>query len=127
MLRIFVAALSLIATPALAADYSGLIGKYPHEVFPNNPQLKQSIKKLVGKRDAALFEDLGVETPFEREGKWVVTTFCMPHNCGAVQMTVAIPPSGKMIAAVLNDGDVSFHGDAGGASLPPSILGTMAN
>lgn len=89
----------LAAGPAAAADFAGLrawVGKYPSQPidgqrFFTYPGLRPAMRRALGPRAWAHVKLIrGPEVPVVAVRGWVVAYRCQAHDCGDVNMAVAV-------------------------------------
>jgi len=101
-------ALMLATFPALALDPTSWVGKYPFDKIAGKTlweSLGQTLDATIGAKLAGTIRrGWGPETVVVQAEGWVIALSCKAHDCGDNQVTVAISPSGRVIACTfVND------------------------
>ena len=102
LLRTLPLALMLAPFPALAIDPTPWVGKYPFDKIGGKTlweSLGQTLDATIGAKLAGTIRrGWGPETIVVQAEGWVIALSCKAHDCGDNQVTVAISPSGRVIA-----------------------------
>jgi len=74
------------SAPGLVSFLKRSVGRYPYEIkLLDNAELRNRLKKLLGKDFASMDENFDVQAPLEIINNVLMTTGCEAHNCGANQ------------------------------------------
>lgn len=76
------------------SDLARYAGKYPSELFRNEPGLKTRLRELLGANYASFMSRLQTEMPIERDGNVLIGRGCMAHQCTIEESILAIDLSG---------------------------------
>jgi len=76
------------------ADLARYAGKYPSELFRNEPELKTRLRDLLGANYGSFMSRLQTEMPIERDGNVLIGRGCMAHQCTIEESILAIDLSG---------------------------------
>jgi hypothetical protein len=71
-------------------DLSRYAGKYPSELFRQEPGLKTHLRTLLGANYRSFFDRLQTEMPIENDGGVLIVRGCMAHQCTIEEAILAI-------------------------------------
>ena len=71
-------------------DLSRYAGKYPSELFRQQPVLKTRLRTLLGANYRSFFDRLQTEMPIENDGGVLIVRGCMAHQCTIEEAILAI-------------------------------------
>ena len=71
-------------------DLSRYAGKYPSELFRQQPGLKTRLRALLGANYNSFFARMQTEMPIENEGGVLIVRGCMAHQCTIEEAILAI-------------------------------------
>lgn len=118
-------ALMLAPLPALAIDPTPWVGKYPFDKIGGKTLwegLGQTLDATIGATLAGTIRrGWGPETVVVQAQGWVIALSCKAHDCSDNQVTVAISPSGRVIACTFVN-DERDRGTWREAGRPPIAL-----
>jgi hypothetical protein len=66
-----------------AGSLTNYEGRYPFDLLRARPQLKQRLRRLLGKDYQFFITAMTAQEPIKREGQMLVLSGCFPHRCGA--------------------------------------------
>jgi hypothetical protein len=97
-----VAALTLGATKLAAPPVSAFVGKYPFDkiagyTFLRLPSVRTAVRNAVfsDATQARVLNPNSVTSPITRNGEFVLSWACEPHNCAWHQWSIVVTPSGR--------------------------------
>lgn len=109
------------------SDLESSAGKYPSELFRRVPVLKTRLRQLLGLNYKKFTDRMQVETPFEKDGDFLITRGCMAHSCGSEEAILAIEVSdGSVYVALKMDSRISKTFPANRSLLPDALKRAMA-
>jgi hypothetical protein len=115
------------ASPALAADPSQWVGKYPSDRIDGKTfweTLGPALDAAVGTRlGTTVRRGWGPEIPVVASGGWVIAYACKAHDCGDNSVTVAVSPQRRVIACTFVN-DEKDRGTWREAGRPPKTRST---
>lgn len=112
------------STPAFLATLKKSAGKYPGEVkLLKIPELRDRVRKLMGKDFADLEAHWNVESPIEIRNGIFKASACEAHNCGSNTYFIFVDISDNNINVYhIEDGDTKDYFESGKIDLPSGFL-----
>lgn len=105
--------LLVAATPAVPA-ISAYVGKYPFDKvrgvsFPQHPLVVQRVKAALAGSviQSRVLDPNSTSVPIARQGDFIVSWACEPHNCGSHQWAVVLTGSGRKASVCYYNEDLA--------------------
>lgn len=79
-----------ITSARSTSSLSRYVGKYPSELFRNEPNLKTRLRTLLAANYRPFFDRLQTEMPIEKDQNALVVRGCMAHSCGLEEAILVV-------------------------------------